>query len=207
MRKNLDLNEVVYNNWSNNIFELAKTGDKKRLMDSLGKYIPFKVKKKIKGSYEASFVVEQDGEVIRTYKVTIGKDHPVSVSTDFGKVKMHVQTIIFSEAAAGIGIANLEGGTGLYVLNTVARIVLEYSRKNKPKGFDFTASETGGGEGTTQSRRKAYRALAMMLGKEAGFVNLTKQQAMTTGHFYIMSKHLFERWQDAVNSANANRVS
>ncbi len=200
-------NEKYMEEWHDKIVEAVQTGDSRVLDESLSKYIPFKVKKKIKGSYEASFVVEQDGEVIRTYRVTIGKDHPVAVRTDFGKVKMHVQTIIFSEAAAGTGIANLEGGTGLYVLNTVARIVLEYSRKNSPKGFDFTAAETGGDSGTTQSRRKAYRALAMMLGKEAGFVNLTKQQAMTTGHFYIMAKHLFEKWQDAVNAANANRVS
>jgi len=203
MRKENLLDDKYMSEWTDKIVEAVQTGNPKDLYESLGQYIPFKVKKHPKGNaYEATFDVEKDGETIRSYRVTIGKDHQVATSTDFGKVKMHVQTIIFSEAQAGVGVANLEGGTGLYVLNTVARIVLEYARTAHPKGFDFTAAETHNNDGgTTSSRRKAYRALAMMLGKDAGFVNLTKQKAMETGHFYIMEHNLFEKWQDAMNQS------
>lgn len=189
--------------WYDKIIEDVKT--EVSLKESLGKYIPFKVKKHPKGhAYKATFDVEQDGIIIRSYDVTIGKESKSSVTSDFGKVSSKFQSIIFSERSAGVGIANLEGGTGLYVLNTVARIVLEYTRKNNPKGFTFTASETGGTGGTSQSRRKAYRALSLMLGKEAGFVNITKQMAMTTGLFYLMTKNLFEAWQDAIYSSETN---
>jgi len=201
-------NEKYMSDWHDTIVEAIQTGNPKDLRESLGRYIPFKVKKKVKGGgYEASFVIEKDGEVIRKYRVTIGKANKSSVSSDYGKVSSKFGTIMFFEKSAGAGIANLEGGTGLFVLNTVARIVLEYSRKNHPEGYTFTAAQTSEDDGTPQSRRKAYRALALMLGKEAGYVNITKTQAMTTGAFYIMRQDLFERWQDAVASGAAAGVT
>lgn len=201
MKKFIETNEPYMDDWHDQIVEAVSTGDPKDLQESLGKYIPFKVKKHIKGkAYDASFVLEQDGEVIRKYHVSIGKQVKSNVSSDFGKVSSMFHTIIFSEENAGIGVANLEGGTGLYVLNTVARIVLEFARSAHPKGFTFTAAQTGDTGGTANSRRKAYRALSLMLGKEAGYVNITRQSAMTTGSFYLMKKGLFEAWQDAINS-------
>jgi len=194
------LDEKYMLDWHDKIINDIKT--EVPLKESLGQYIPFKVKRHTKGGgYEASFVVEKDGVKLRSYKVTIGKVNKSAVSSDYGKVSSKFASIIFSEKDAGVGIANLEGGTGLYVLNTVARIVLEFARQNNPQGFTFTAAQTSNDDGTPQSRRKAYRALALMLGKEAGYVNITKVQAMTTGAFYIMRHDLFEAWQDAVNSS------
>jgi hypothetical protein len=173
----------------------------------MDKVFPFKVKKSGKGKFSASFNINLDGEPIRKYVVTIGKPNKSSVSSDFGKVSSNFQTIMFNEATSGYGQANLDGGMGIYVLNTVARIVLEYTKKANPQGFTFTAAESsvnsnsdGNQVGHSNSRRKAYRALALMVGTGAGFVNITKNSAMTTGSFYLMKNDLFQKWQDAVNS-------
>ena len=177
------------------VMELATTGNPLSLKESLGKYIPFKIMKSKGDGFSATFDVKKDDEPIRSYKVTIGVNEKVAVSTDFGKVRAKFRTIIFKEEEAGFGVANLEGGTGLYVLNTVARVILEYIRKNNPEGFKFTAAATGAA-GT--GRRKAYKALIMMLSREADYVDLTKSTEMSTGSFYLMRKDLFERWQDAL---------
>lgn len=206
MRKNISepaINEKYMEEWHDTIIEAIKTGKPKVLKEIMDKVFPFKIKKSGKSGFKAEFNVELDGQPIRKYTVVIGGPAKRSVDSDYGKVSSTFQTITFSEKQASYGVADLEGGMGTYVLNTVARIVLEYTNKNRPKGFDFTAAQspTNNGVGHSDSRRKAYRALAMMVGVQAGFVNITKQSAMQTGSFFLMQKDLFERWQDAINSS------
>ncbi len=186
--------ENVYDEWADLYIESVISG---KLHESLGKYLPFKVKKKGGLAYYATFNVEitegpETGKIYK-YQVEITKATPQNVSSDYGKVRTKFNGLTFKEASASYGIATLPGHTGMYVLNTVARIVLNFVQESNSPGLHFTASEA--------SRRKAYRALTLMLQKASGHVNITKDSAMNTGSFYLMRKDLFEGWQDAINQS------
>ncbi len=200
------VNEKCMEEWHDTIIEAYQSSSPKALNEIMDKVFPFKIKKKGKNGFVATFNIELDGSPIRKYTVNIGGPSKASVDSDFGKVASTFQSITFKEATASYGQANLDGGMGIYVLNTVARIVLEYTKTAKPKGFTFTAaqSSTEGGIGHADSRRKAYRALALMVGKGAGFVNITKVKAMQTGSFYLMQNDIFQKWQDAISTNNLN---
>ena len=190
MRK---IDESYFDKWGDAVIESIVTGKSKILTETLSKYIPFKVKKRGSLAYYAEFTVDlTDGRKLK-YNVTVGKTSKRGIASDYGKVKSKFSTIMFKEAGSGYGIATLPGNTGMYVLNTVARVILNFIEEAKPSGFTFSASEP--------SRRKAYRALTLMLEKRSGYVNITKKKAMEDGNFYLMRKDLFESWQDAVNQS------
>lgn len=197
----------IFDEWADSINELAIKSNGRALSESLGKVLPFKVKKKGNKAYFATFDLditagERAGQKI-TFKVTIDKTAPYNVESDYGKVRSKFNYLMFNSTVGGYGMADLPGHTGMYVLNTVARIVLNFANEASPAGIHFTAAESptsDDGVGHKDSRRKAYRALAMMLQKDSGTVNITKKSAMINGSFFLMRKDLFESWQDAVNT-------
>lgn len=190
MRK---IDENYFDQWHDAIVESIVTGKSKILTETLSKNIPFKIKKSGSLAFFATFELDLTTGTKLQYRVSVKKTTQYHANSDYGKVKSKFSYIEFTEKSGGYGISSLPGHAGMYVLNTIAKIILRFTDEAKPAGLTFSASET--------SRRKAYRALSLMLEKRAGYVNITKKLAMENGTFYLMRKDLFVKWQDIVNQS------